>query len=244
MDQATMKDSETVKPARAAKPAARAKARPESWQAEKSQMTRTAILEATVQCLVQLGYAQTTTEKIASQAGLSRGAMTHHFKSRAMVFNAVARHIIEKRAEEYERLIAGIVVPPGTLPSEKHMRQTMTVCHQYYASSTFVALHELLRGARTDKSLKRALTALEKSLDQKISDAMLKRFPYLAQVEETREMLMDLIMSSMQGVAVDMAPHLKKGKRLERLLDLLAAIAMREFSAAYAASGAASHPAA
>lgn len=249
-----MKDADTVKPAGVAKSMAksvaksaagtssraRSRARTESWQAEKSQMTRDAILEATVQCLVEIGYAQTTTEKIARQAGLSRGAMTHHFKSRAMVFNAAAKYIIEKRAEEYERLIGGIVVAPGTLPTEKHMRETMTVCHQYYASPTFVALHELLRGARTDKGLKRAMTALEKSLDQKISDAMLRRFPYLAAVEETREMLMDLIMSSMQGVAVDMAPHLKKGKRLERLLDLLAAIAMREFSAAYAASDTAS----
>jgi AcrR family transcriptional regulator len=228
-----MKDPDTLKPARAAK------AKGDSWQAEKSQMTRAAILEATVQCLVQIGYAQTTTEKIASQAGVSRGAMTHHFKSRAEVFNAVAKYITEKRADEYERLIAGIVVPPGTLPTAKHMRDTMTVCHQYYASPTFIALHELLRGARTDKALKRAMTSLEKSLDQKISDAMLKRFPYLSVVEETREMLMDLIMSSMQGVAVDMAPHLKKGKRLDRLLDLLASVAMREFSEAYEAADAA-----
>ena len=215
-----------------AKPAARA----DSWQAEKSQMTRAAILEGTVHCLVEIGYAQTTTEKIANRAGVSRGAMTHHFKSRAMVFNAVAKYIIEKRAEEYERLIGGITVAPGTLPTEVHMRETIRICHRYYASATFVALHELLRGARTDKDLKRALTALEKSLDQKISDAMLKRFPYLAMVEQTREMLMDLIMSSMQGVAVDMAPHLKKGKRLERRLDLLASIAMREFNDAYAAA--------
>jgi AcrR family transcriptional regulator len=199
-------------------------------------MTRTAILEATVQCLVQIGYAQTTTEKIAAQAGVSRGAMTHHFKSRAEVFSAAAKYITEKRAEEYERLIGNINVPPGTLPTRQHMRETMTVCHRYYTSPTFIALHELLRGARTDKTLKRALSALEKSLDQKISDAMLKRFPYLAMVEDTREMLMDLILSTMQGVAVDMAPHLKKGKRLERLLDLLADIAMREFDEAYEAA--------
>lgn len=214
-------------------------AKGETWQAEKSQMTRNAILEATVQCLVDIGYAQTTTERIALQAGLSRGAMTHHFKSRADVFIAAARYITEKRAQEYADLIDRINVPEGSLPSLMHMRETMLICHQYYASPTFIGLHELLRGARTDKELKRAITALEKALDQKISDAMLKRFPYLSAVEETREKLMDLIMSTMQGVAVDMAPHLKKGKRLERLLDLLASIAMREFSEAYAAAEAA-----
>ncbi|HEX7649250.1 MAG TPA: helix-turn-helix domain-containing protein [Noviherbaspirillum sp.] len=229
-----MKSSTVLRPTKTA--AKSAKSRSDTWQAEKSQMTRNAILEATVQCLVEIGYAQTTTERIASQAGVSRGAMTHHFKSRAEVFNAAAKYITEKRAEEYERLIGGIDVPAGTLPTLKHMRETMVVCHRYYAAPTFIALHELLRGARTDKALKRAMAALEKSLDQKISNAMLKRFPYLAEIEDTREMLMDLIMSTMQGVAVDMAPHLKKGKRLDRLLDLLASIAMREFNDAYEAA--------
>jgi hypothetical protein len=94
-----MNDAATLKPAKArsaSKPRAKPATKPDTWQAEKSQMTRTSILEATLQCLVQVGYAQTTTEKIASQAGISRGAMTHHFKSRAMVFNAVAKYIVEK----------------------------------------------------------------------------------------------------------------------------------------------------
>jgi AcrR family transcriptional regulator len=224
----------TPNKARAVKTATKAKG--ESWQAEKSQLMRTAILEATMQCLVEIGYAQTTTEKIAQRAGVSRGAMTHHFKSRVEVFNAVAKYITDKRAEEYEKLIDRVKVPPGTLPNWQHMRDTMTICHQYYVAPSFIALHELLRGERNDKTRKRAIVALERSLDQKISEAMLKRFPYLAAVEETREMLMDLILSSMQGVAVDMAPHLKKGKRLERLLDLLATISMREFSDAYKAA--------
>ena len=36
-----------------------------TWQAEKSLLTQTQILEATMQCLIEIGYAQTTTEKIA-----------------------------------------------------------------------------------------------------------------------------------------------------------------------------------
>lgn len=208
----------------------------DSWQAEKSLMTRTSILEAAVQCLATLGYAQTTTEKIAQQAKLSRGAMTHHFKSRAEVFNAVAQYITEKRTQEYQKLIAtGIKVSTGSLPTLENMRETMAVCHKYYMAPTFVAQFELLRGARTDKDLKRAVTAMEKSLDQKISDSMLQQFPYLAAVEETREVLMDLTMSTMQGVALDLSPQLK-GKRLQRLLDMLAEIAIREFTAAYKAT--------
>ena len=74
------------------RPVERSRASGVTWQAEKSLATRNQILDATLQCLVELGYTQTTTEKIAQKAGLSRGAMTHHFKSRADVFNAAAEY--------------------------------------------------------------------------------------------------------------------------------------------------------
>ena len=44
----------------------------EGWQAEKSALTRQAILEAAVRCFVEYGYAQTTTAMIAEEARVSR----------------------------------------------------------------------------------------------------------------------------------------------------------------------------
>ena len=49
------------------------------WQAEKSALTRQAILEAAVRCFVQHGYTNTTTAMIAEEGDVSRGAMMHHF---------------------------------------------------------------------------------------------------------------------------------------------------------------------
>jgi AcrR family transcriptional regulator len=68
-----------------------------AWQAQKSQLTRLRILQATVRCLVKVGYAETLTETIAKEAEVSRGAMMHHFKSRAEVFCAAAKFIVEQR---------------------------------------------------------------------------------------------------------------------------------------------------
>src|SRR5690349_24612592 len=82
-----------------------------TWQAEKSLLTQTQILQATMQCLIEIGYAQTTTDKIAQKAGVSRGAMTHHFKSRAAVFNAAAKFILDLRADEYDQAIAKVKAP-------------------------------------------------------------------------------------------------------------------------------------
>ena len=46
----------------------------DGWQAEKSALTRQAILEAAVRCFVEHGYANTTTAMISDEASVSRGA--------------------------------------------------------------------------------------------------------------------------------------------------------------------------
>ena len=66
---------------------------PTGWQAQKSAATRNLIVEAAIRCFVDLGYAQTTTTAIAEKAGLSRGAMLHHFPSK---IDIPERHAIRR----------------------------------------------------------------------------------------------------------------------------------------------------
>jgi AcrR family transcriptional regulator len=48
-------------------------------QDERSGETRQRLIEATVGCLYDRGYASTTTAEITLRAGLSKGAQTYHF---------------------------------------------------------------------------------------------------------------------------------------------------------------------
>ena len=114
---ALMKKSKAVKVTAKAKATEtkRPKRNEKGWQAEKSAMTRLAILEATIQCLLELGYANTTTALIANYAGVSRGAMMHHFPSRMSVMRAVVDHLHQLRLQEYLELMADIDDPQRTL---------------------------------------------------------------------------------------------------------------------------------
>lgn len=214
----------------------RSRANGVTWQAEKSLATRNQILEATLQCLVELGYTQTTTEKIAQKAGVSRGAMTHHFKSRAEVFNAAAEYIIDLRAAEYEDAVKRIKLRPGETPTYESMLDTLEVLQKYYyGRPTFLALQELQRGARTDKDLQAVLLPLEAALDERKSATLLKRFPYWIEYQETSEVLRDLMFHSLKGVATNPAPYMK-GDRLRKLHELLASVAITEMEKAYKAA--------
>jgi AcrR family transcriptional regulator len=206
-----------------------------TWQAEKSLLMQTQIVEATMQCLIELGYAQTTTDKIAQKAGVSRGAMTHHFKSRDAVFIAAAKYITDLRPAENGAATGSIRAPAATLPTHDDMRETIVSLQKYYARPSFIALHELRRGARTDKTLKAAIAPLEKALDDKISEHILQHFPFWMQVQGAAEVLRDLIFSSLQGIAIDPVGYVK-GARLQRLVDLLARVTQTEFDKDYAAA--------
>ena len=203
-----------------------------TWQAEKSLLTQTQILEATMQCLIEVGYAQTTTDKIAQKARVSRGAMTHHFKSRAAVLSAAAKYITELRAVEYDQAIGKVKALTGGIPVIENMRETISLLQKYYARPSFIALHELMRGARTDKALNAVMTPLEEALDEKISASIFNRFPIWAKVPHVSELLRDLIFSSLQGIAIDPVGYVK-GARLQRLLDLLAHVSQVEFERAF-----------
>lgn len=220
----------------ARRPARRSRAGHGSWQAEKSHLMRMHILDATMQCLVNIGYSQTTTEKIAKQAGVSRGAMTHHFKSRADVFNAAAEHITDIRVTEYDEAIRGVTQKSGSFPTADNMRDTIVALQSYYMKPSFLAFQELVRGARTDEQLQEVMGPLENSLDEWMSLSMVRRFPIWADedMREVGEALRDLIMHSLQGVAMNPAPYLQ-GDRLARLHDLLVQTAMAQFKGIYEA---------
>jgi AcrR family transcriptional regulator len=63
-------------------------------QSERSEETRQALLDATIDLLYDTGFNKTSTPEIARKAGVSRGALTHHFGSKEdLVTSAVADHL-------------------------------------------------------------------------------------------------------------------------------------------------------
>src|SRR5439155_19309262 len=62
-------------------------------QEERSAATREALMDATIDCLVDYGYAGTTTTRVAARARLSRGAQMHHFQRKAPLVVAAPLHL-------------------------------------------------------------------------------------------------------------------------------------------------------
>src|SRR5262252_1706823 len=85
-------------------------------QAERSASTRGRLLDATISCLHDLGYAGTSTPEIARRARLSRGAQLHHFPTKAELVTNAVEYLFERRREEFLRAFRER--PPGQPPAE------------------------------------------------------------------------------------------------------------------------------
>ena len=132
-------------------------------------MTRLAILEATIKCLLELGYANTTTALIANYAGVSRGAMMHHFPSRMSVMRAVVDHLHQLRLQEYLELMADIDDPQSTL-TRQVIRESVEAAWQYVNLPSFLAYQELLSASRTDAELRQVIDPVEKDFEKQFLD--------------------------------------------------------------------------
>ena len=190
----------------------------EGWQAEKSAMPRRAILEAAVNCFVEEGYAKTTTAMIAADAGVSRGAMMHHFPSRSAVMEAVVGHLHARRLEEYRDLMANIDTPDQQL-TRADIRRSVQAAWDYVNLPSFVAYQELLAAARTDPELGELIGEVERDFEQQFLRTVKAVFPHWKKVKALQA-AHDLVQFVMNGMAVSYRFSNRK-KRAERVIDLV-----------------------
>jgi AcrR family transcriptional regulator len=86
-----------------------------STQAERSARTRGALLESAARGLSRYGYGNLVLERVASDAGYSRGALYHQFKDKEALALAVIEWVDETWRQEVGELIERQPDPVGAL---------------------------------------------------------------------------------------------------------------------------------
>ena len=124
-------------------------------QTERTRAMRARLLEATVQCLVEVGFAGTSTTLVSQRAGVSRGAQLHHFPTKNDLVVAAVEHVTEVRGEELVDSFASLPTGRG------RTRAVLAALAEHFTSDVFVAALELWVGARTDATLLAAVAPLE-----------------------------------------------------------------------------------
>lgn len=131
-----------------------------SRQDLRSAATRRALLDATVDCLVEDGYAGTTGPAIARRAGLSRGAQLHHFGTRDQLVVAAVEHLGQLRLAEVRTSLEELQA------NDRGAANTGEVALELLAAALsgplYAATLELWVAARSNASLRSELVPAER----------------------------------------------------------------------------------
>jgi AcrR family transcriptional regulator len=192
-------------------------------QAERSAATREALLDATLDCLVEVGFANTTTARVAERAGLSRGAHLHHFQTRDALLAAAAAHLTLRRGEELSA--AADALPEGP----DRVAAALDVLWHSYANPLYQAALELWTHARTDDELRGQLVPVEREFDRQTLELARRLLPDAAGRPDF-ERLVELALATIRGLVVldTLHPDGERARRQwtycrARLIELFAA---------------------
>jgi AcrR family transcriptional regulator len=165
-------------------------------QSEKSLAMRERLLAATVECLVELGYSRTTTIEVIERAQVSRGAMLHHYPSRAELLTAVLTHLADAQIAELRASVADFE------PGPDMVADAIDVLWANFSSPSSYALLELIVAARTDRELHAHLQPLIAKYEAIVAETARELFSAFAPSPEFFEIGRRAIYYLMHGLAV------------------------------------------
>nr|WP_246360936.1 TetR/AcrR family transcriptional regulator [Haloechinothrix aidingensis] len=153
------------------------------------------MLDATIDCLIELGYARTSVHEICARAGVSKGAQQHHFTTKADLMAAAVEHLTHRIGEE-------IVDAAGSLPpGPQRVERGVELLWQGFSGTLSAAVMELWVAARTDAELKAAIRPVDRALGK----STLALFTSLTgeSPSERTETLFWLTVNLIRGLALD-----------------------------------------
>lgn len=134
-------------------------------QEQRRAETRGKLLDATIDSLLEVGYAGTTMRRVAELAGVSQGAQTHHFPHRVDLVGAAVEQLAERRIAELRELAESFPTTP-----RQRLRAMLDVLWADFSSSTFTVVVKLWVAAADDPELYARLVPLERRIARAISE--------------------------------------------------------------------------
>ncbi|GGN91833.1 TetR/AcrR family transcriptional regulator [Nocardia rhizosphaerihabitans] len=164
-------------------------------QADRRAATVTALLDATIDSLVEVGYAGTTTRSVAERAGVSQGAQQHYFRTKTDLVDAAMIRLVEQ-------LVADANAQPIDADNEaERAAALLDRLWEIHNLPITPAVFELFNVARTDPEIATQVkAALARGMDaiRTIAHALLPTFAARPDFDDT----IDIIVATVRGTVI------------------------------------------
>ena len=180
----------------------------------RSRQARALILDSTLECLVDLGFGGTTTVAVCARAGVSRGALLHHFPTRAQLLCESVGHVFEEMRREFQSHFSGVLKLDMALP--RLVDHVVDEIWRVYGDRRLGAVLELYVAARTDPDLRVALQPVSAAhRERSLSIARLIFQSHVAAGEDFEDRLC-LALDGLQGLALRLSVNPDRPERTLR----------------------------
>lgn len=181
---------------------ARTKGAPKAAPARLRQpeLTREKIVEAAIDGLHRFGYSTTTTILVAHNAQVSRGAMLHHFPSKALLMAEVARLTYERDSAFYQRSVAHAVT------AEQSRDLLIDAAWLRFKSPDGIAQVEIWQASRSDPELAAIVMPVHDEVTARSQERMHVLLKAAAPISraQSRSVLLFTV-ATLRGLAMELA---------------------------------------
>ena len=165
-------------------------------QAERHAETHRKILDATIACIDELGFHNTTIQNVAVRAGITVGGVQHHFNSKSQLLEGVLQDSFQTMAFDLNK----VLIQGKSL--QERVELFVDECWEHCNSPAFQASMQILRGLRNESPQE-----LDKWLDVSLSSTVtegrkfwLKMFSEIKLPQAEHHELLNFVFSSLNGV--------------------------------------------
>jgi AcrR family transcriptional regulator len=137
---------------------------PHRTQEQRRAETQGKLLDATIQSLLEVGYAQTTTRHVAALAGVSPGAMAHYYPRRVDLVASAIERLAEQRLQEWSAIAESLPDTP-----ENRLPALADRLWEEFSSPLFTVFVKLWIAAADDPELYERLAVAERGIARAIS---------------------------------------------------------------------------
>ncbi len=132
---------------------------PRRTQDQRRAETRRRLLDATIDCLAEYGYAGATTRRIAERAEVSVGAVTHHFQYRVDLVAAAVEELVRRRLVALRQAL-------DALPDDRERRVSaaLDLIWADFSGPLFTVMVKLWIAAGDEEELYARMVPLERLL--------------------------------------------------------------------------------
>lgn len=168
------------------------KVRARRTQAERTEETRGALIEAAIRVLHRSGYNAATTATIADEAGVSRGSIIYQFGTRAQLMSDVITFVYEYEQSQYDEMERN-----GYDPAKSEDWPEML--WRVFSQPSGMAVIEILQASRSDPELAALVGPTQERVEQMSIERMSLLYP--GEEKEMRSMVRLLVWAT-RGLAL------------------------------------------